>query len=418
MKNPLGFAMAVVATASFAFAGGDDDKKGKGGEKSPKPDPTPAVQSWSGAAGKGVTYSSAMFSMNLRSTAQFALDFTNGDSAADTLNFNVRRARTHFSGHLWDKDFTYDLSNEWTADGSASTLKDASVDWMFHRKSAYELGVSVGQMKTRFGNEWGSEYNELEFIDRGLATRTFTGARSRGAMLHGDMTGNNLGWSVTGHNTDNAAGSVNSGEEGDPRGAAGDNSDNKLNWNFEAHWGSSVTAPKMGGSQGDLAAGGASGMVFGVAYNLGNAIAGGADVDVTSVNAFGRFDTGSGLSFAAEYFMREEDTAGGATSDSDRWQVSGSWVAPAAGGGSRWGAGLRYAVINMDDVQALMSAGGLGATAGADQSELEFVLNMFHHDHAMKTQLGVTLQNVDTSAGTGGADLDNTLFSLQSTVSF
>ena len=113
MKNPLGFALAVLATASFAFAGGDDDKKGKDGEKSPKSDPTPAVQGWAGAPGKGLTYSSANFSLNLRNTVQVALNFASLDVLPDTLNFDVRRARTHLSGYIWDKDITYHLSNEW-----------------------------------------------------------------------------------------------------------------------------------------------------------------------------------------------------------------------------------------------------------------------------------------------------------------
>jgi hypothetical protein len=412
MKNPLGFGVAILATATLAFAGGDDEKKGKGDKKSPKKT-EPTAQSWSGAAGKGLTYSSDMFSLNLRTGVQVALDFAANDLAPDTMNFNVRRARTHLSGHIWNKDVTYHLSNEWTADGTPSSLKELSVDWMFHRTQSYDLGVEVGQMKTRFGNEWASRYDELEFVDRGLATRTFTGARSRGAMLHGDMTSQNLGWSLTGHNTDNAAAAINSGEEGDPRGGAPDNSDNKVNWNIEAHWSNSPTAPKMGGAQGDLPAAGGVGMLFGVAYNIGSAVAGGADVDVNSLNVFGRVDTGSGLSFNAEYFMREEDPTGGTASDSAGYQVSGSWVAPAAGGGNRFGAGLRYAFVELDsnNPTTLLAA---GLPPGAESTEIEFAINMFHHDHAMKSQLGVTLQEIAVP----GASVDNILVSLQTTVVF
>jgi hypothetical protein len=413
MKNPIGFGVAILATASLAFAGGDDDKKGKGGEKSPKSEPTPLLQSWSGAAGKGLTYSSDMFSLNLRNGVQVALNYNNNDTTADTLNFNARRARTHLSGHIWNKDVTYHLSNEWTETTSA---KDVSVGWVFHRTSSYNLGVELGQMKTRFGNEWNSRYDELEFVDRGLATRTFSGARSRGAMLHGDLSSANLGWSITGHNTDIAAAASNSGEEGDPRPGVNDNSDNKLNWNFEAHWSSNANAPKMGGAQGDLAAGGAFGILAGAAYNIGNAIsAGGADVDVTSINVFVRADTGTGLSFAGEYFMREESPTGGTDTDHSGFQVSGSWVAPASGGGNRWGAGIRYAMLEIDDAAA--SPLVTSAPVGVEMTEIEFVVNMFYHEHAMKTQLGVTLQNIDNTAS-GGADLDNVLVALQTTVTF
>lgn len=402
MKNPLGFSLALLATASFAMAHGDDDKKKNGN----KPGTTPAPQNWSGAAGKGLSYSSDAFGLNLRTGVQFGLNFNNMDMAPDTLSFNVGRARTHLSGHIWNKNITYHLSNEWT---ETRSIKEAFLDWMFKP----DMGVTVGQMKTRFGNEWASRYDELEFTKRGIATTAFSGSRSRGAMFHHDV--NQFGWSVTAHNNDNSAASITAGEEGA-------NTDNKLNWNFEAHWSNNANGPAMGSAQGDLAASGNQGMAAGIAYNVGNEQVGGTDVDVTSANLFARFDTGSGMSFAGEYFMREEGYIAGPDGEATGFQISGSWVAPAGGNGPRWGAGLRYAMISLDNtVPALLTGAGggfAGAAADAELSEIELVLNMFYHEHAMKTQFGITLQNVDGTPAVGGSDRDNILFSILTTVVF
>jgi Phosphate-selective porin O and P len=456
MKSPFGFGVAVLVTASFAVAGGDDDKKnGKSGEKkngSKTEAATPLVDGWSGGPGKGLTYSSDMFSLTLRNRGQVQFNYNDNKrrvlasgftaAASDTAGFDVRRARTSLSGHIWSKDTTYKLQTDWV-DGTS--VKDLWVDWRFYNTEKYDLGVRFGQQKIAFGNEWRTSSGELEFVDRALATRTFSNVRSRGATLHGDMgmggDGGNFGWSISAFNTELAAASRNAGEDGDSRSptAAGaakdynDETDDRLNWSGEFHWSSKAKAA-LGASQGDnhdgqsaVGAGfayyfgsGRRGFVGpGPAFTLGPAV----EVETDSANLYATWKSGTGIAASGEYFVRAENSVGanavgGGASDSTGFQLACTWVAAPVDGQNQWGAGLRYSEIDLPDGQLLLTGGLLrgSANGGSNASELEAVVNMFHHGHNLKTQLGVTWQTIDP--GGTGKSIDSILVSLQNTFVF
>ena len=419
MKRTLGFCVAMLATASFAIAGGNgDDKKGdkkKGGAK--KEAATPTVDGWSGGPGKGFTYSKEDFSLTLKSRGQVAFNYNNIDGAPDNLGFNVRRARTTFSGNI-NENVTYKLQTEWT---EGTSIKDLYIDWRFHNTASYDMGLRVGQQKIAFGNDWKTSSGELEFVDRGLTTRTFSNSRSRGATLHGDMgqgsDGGNVGWSVSAFNSELAAAAANSGEEGDGRaGAVNDNADDDWNYNAEVHWSRKAKAG-LGASQGDNHDG-QSAFGAGLSFYHGNGNTTVAtvvtDVETDSLNANASWRSGSGIAVSGEYFTRSESLSGGAgDNDSSGYQVACTWVAAPNPGHNQWGVGLRYSAVDVDAGQNLLTGGLVGV--GGDATELEAVVNIFHDGHNLKTQFGVTMQEVDM---TGGGSMDNVLLSIQNTFVF
>jgi len=293
----------------------------------------------------------------------------------------------------------------------------------FHNTESYDMGLRVGQQKIAFGNDWKTSSGELEFVDRGLATRTFSNSRSRGATLHGDMgmgsDGGNFGWSFSAFNSELAAAAANSGEEGDPRGGAvNDNLDDAWNYNAEVHWSSKAKAD-LGTSQGDNHDGqSAFGAGLSFYHGNGRVLAGtpaaGTDVETDSLNANASWRSGGGIAVSGEYFTRSESVSGGAgDNDSSGFQVACTWVAAPNPGQNQWGAGLRYSAVDVDAGQILLTGGLVGA--GGDATELEAVVNMFHHGHNLKTQFGVTLQEIDM---TGGGSMDNVLLSIQNTFVF
>ena len=435
MKSPIGWACAVLMTTSLVFAGGEGEGK-KGGEKTPAPKKeteNPFVDGWSAEAGKGLSYTSDTFAINIRNGAQIL--FAYGDVEArlnngatptlvpgdDVTGFELPRVRTDMTGFIYESRIRYRVNLEWN--DADNPIKDVWIDYSFYDTDAYDMAFRFGQGKTRFGREFNADEFALDFINRGLATRTFTNSRSRMAMLHGSAH-DHLGWSVTLSQNDMAAAAENSGEEGDPRllPNANDDQDNELNWTFEAHYTSNPDAIRYEeGAMGDLT--GQAGWGAGLAYYLGMArhATGTAitDANVYSLNAWAEWKSGNGIDVLGEFFHRKEDSDNPAvTGDSQAsgYQLQASYTFPKVEGQHQWGFGVRYSAVNNDDSMLLLTQGLLQGLE-YDGSELEATINVHYHGHDAKTQLGLLWQNLDDPNNVNPT-ADNYVLAIQNTFRF
>jgi hypothetical protein len=414
MKNPIGFSLAVLATAGFALAGGEGEKKG--GEKPADKSATNLLTSLQDGitykAGKGIVYSSEAFEVAIKNQLQTQWAYTQNDPGQDTNNFNIRRARTNISGHAYGKAVKFKLQNEWNSNRS---IKDAWIDWNLHSTDTYSMGVRFGQLKTQFGKEHRDSSSALQFLDRALATRTFTNARSRGAFLHGKsgMGNGNLMWSFGAQNTDMAAAAANSGEEGDPRGF--DNADNELSWTLSVDFIGNGYAKGQGALDHSK-----NGFGAGAAYYMGNGRNAGNtdDVETSSATLWGGWRN-QGIDVSAEYFMRSDDNqaTGGTETDSSGFQIAVSYTMPKNGDAPQYGFGLRYSMIDLDANQNLLTGSVLGTnTADAEASEIELGVSRYSSDHNHKLQASVQLQEIDNATAT--ATVDVTRLTVQHTIIF
>ena len=417
MRKPIEFGLAVMATASFAIAGGGSDNDKKKGEKTPAKNDPPAAQAggWSGGVGEGLTYSSTDFSVSLRNGIQVQLNFTDNDSpATDNAGFSVERARTILSGFVYNEAFRYELQNEWN---DSAPIQHAWLEYALYNQQNYEMGVRVGQLKTRFGRDWNARFNELEFVDRSLATQTFSGTRTRGGFLYGTADNGKIGWSLAAHNSEIARAAVNAGEEGDPRPSSGpnDSTDNELNYNFEFHWKSDGSG--IEGAQGNLASEGQPVYGFGAAYGIAHGQLPTGDTETDSLNLWADAAAPGGLAISGEYFSREESyAAGAADAGSDGWHIGLTWTSPKIQDMTQYGVGVRFASVKVDEMHLLLAGGLLLGAANNEARELELAGNMFNHGHDLKTQLSLKWQSIEMPSGNTRSD--NYLLALQTTLMF
>lgn len=414
--NPLGFGLvAIAATASLAVAGGDEEKKLNSGNLdrlATQQGGDAGTVKLSAMAGKGITIDGGdAFMLNIVNRVQPNYTFAANDGAvADVSTFGVRRARTKFQGHIWNKDIKFRLQTDWV---EGTSIKDAWIHWMFMNKDGNAIGLRFGQQKTFFGREATGSSGGLEFVDRSLATRVQANSRSRGAALTGEHAEGKFHWTAGAFNTDTAAGSASSGEETA-------NPDNELDYVFTVRLDPNGDMGDESYMQGDLDNTQELKWGVGAGLQIGNhrAVVGGSTVDIDgtsiNINASGKI---KGFHVLGEVFIRsdEADVTGSSSTDSTGWVVGGTYtLAKQEGHNNQWGFGARYSMVDFDKAQTLIVAPGLGGAQG-DVSELTVVVNNFYHQHALKTQASWTLQNVNPN---GGNDLTNHIIEIQVTFVF
>lgn len=415
MKNPVGFSLAVLATAGFALAGGEGEKKG--GEKAAKSDSSKKLLNTiqdgvSYKAGKGLVFTSEKFSVGIKHQLQTQWSYSQLDPGNDTHGFNIRRARTSFDGYAYRKEIRFKLQGQWNS--GTNPIKDAFVDWTFHQADNYSIAVRFGQMKSQFGKEWRDSSSKLQFVDRALATSTFSGVRSRGAFVHGSTGAGDgkLKWSVGAQNSDVSGDSTSGAEEGNQ---AIDNSDNEVNFVFSVDYMSNGYAKGQGHLDRSKTGWGA-----GAAYYLGNARSGvspvGVDIETSSANVWGGW-RGNGVDLTGEYFMRTDEVDGGADADGSGFQVAATYTLPKEGENWQWGFGLRYSMIDLDANQILLTGSALGAnTADAEANEIEVGVSAYDAGHNHKIQGAIVLREIDNATAT--ATVDQTALTVQHTIIF
>ena len=433
MKSPFGFGLlAVMTTASLALAQGS----GSGGDSTT----TTSFQEMdmiSMAPGEGITFDMGdEFMLNLRTLVQFSYTYASLDvkpggvspaTGQNYNNFNVDRARTYLTGHLFDPSIEYQMSLEWTDGASAtgsplgdairpaggSVLKDANVTWMFWENEDSELGLRAGQSKTGFGRQGTTWEGAYEFAyGRQVATRTFGALRTRGAWVGGNHMDGNLHWHAGVQNGDVAGGATGIAEYGEETA----NPDTELSYLFVVAYDTAEDLGGEWGTEGDMGHREEVDWGVGGAIFFGNNRAAGEDVESTSYNVNAVVKT-QGFAAAGEYFDREDDpqVAGGVEEDADGYQVQVSYTtAPAS---TQYGFVLGYSAVDLEGSGGgvtYMTGTPLGGTAGTVQ-ELSVGVDLYYHENSLKTTFAYVAQNVDPD---GATDVDNNIIVIQMQIVF
>lgn len=431
MMNPISIGLAMATTAALGFANGDGPGK-DGDKKSPLLDNLfqDGVKI-SYRPGSGVTFEGGQndYSLNIAGRIQTKWYYTmvegvDGVSEDSSLSsFRVRRARTKFSGHVFNEDIAYYLQLE---HANAVGVLDAVVGWRFVNNEDSFVTLSFGLQKFRNGLQSDVSSSALEFVERSIASRTFADERATGALLEGGLmqneNGHQLHWHAGVANHDPAGGNATA--------PTADNIDSEFMYVFGAAF--APEGIKAGGTErwteGDLEHNEMFEPLFGANLAIGTAPAVNGDTsNVQSINLFAALKTGQGIAAQAEVWIREDEARfANTTADSMGWYGQASYTMP-PGEGTQWGFGARLAMVEIDDPNAALqarpslegSAGYLAAIANAgggapvpgtlfgvsgEIMEATLGVNAYYHKHKLKTQLNYIFQDVDPD---GGSDLTN-----------
>lgn len=346
---------------------------------------------WTAKPGSGLQYAAGdAFALGLVNQLQATYTYQADESAVDTSNFQVLRARTTVSGHVFRKELLYFVQFEALDTGANSNLKEGHATWNLVHGEDATVGLRVGQGKTLFGLESTGSIAGLAFVYRSTAAREFADKYTRGAWLNGKHLDSTLRWTLA------AANSPTLGEEAD-------NDDDELGYVANLHFdplgdffGGKHTAEPW--RQGDFRTGDRPLVgTVGLGLALDNTTVAGVERETQILNLNTAWNW-QGLQLLAEWFDRSIDPAAGADLDSDGYAIAATYVLqPAAEAALRWGFGARYSTID------LTGAGGV------EQTDVSLVANAFYHAHAAKTQLELTQRSYD---GTGASDDTDYLVTL------
>src|SRR5690606_17674442 len=327
--------------------------------------------------------------------------------APDTHSFRLRRARLNVGGWLWSEDTEFKLVSDLT---TSPVILDGWVRQKIWGGESGYGGIRFGMGKFHSSRQFDTSSANLEFVQRSVATRTFSTARGTGLVLEGGLwndaetESDKFHFYVGAVNNDLAAGSALSSR------TRTNINNNELNWILGARvdpWGD---MGDFGHTEGDLDHDGNFRGSFGANLMLGNDTVGelggagatGPDVEVFQVNLNGAVKSGNGIAAQAEVFIRTEDADIPGASDTDQfgWYVQGSYTT--APNSIQWGFGGRLSMVTLQDTGSLLAPVGLesgqggpltGAVGGVpvgvegDLLEATAGVSAYYHKHKLKTQL-------------------------------
>jgi hypothetical protein len=402
--------LAFAVSSSLLVAQGDKNAPGAA-----------TASGWTARPGQGITYDGGdQFSLRWVNRLQVHWIFENNEDAPDVNTFDVRRARSTISGHVFKREITYLVALELTDDGAGGdgALQYGWVNWNFSKDEDSAIGLRAGQSKTLYGYEATGTSGGLWFVERSFASRSFADSTSQGAWLNGVLMQREMPvrFAFGAMNTDVAAGGL--GPQYIDQGEEAANSDNELSYVLVAnidplgdfHDGKqTVEARRQGDWRTDnMELKGTIGA--GVALGNGKDAVTGGDVESMSFNLNTAWNVNR-VSVMGEYFMRTDDLQGGPADEEEPsgFAVSLGYLLEKNGDSPiQWGLGLRYSMAESDagDNGAVNYIGGPSAVE-FDVSEITAVVNAFYHGHSCKTQFEWTLQEVEP---TGSSSLTNHIF--------
>lgn len=137
--------------------------------------------------GKGLQFKTDGFSLRLTTRVQFRLTYQNevangndGTNGRDFINFRIRRAKSTFSGHIFEKEFQYGMTLTWT---SSNNIETAYLRWAFHQY----FNITAGQTKLPFNWEESSSSGSMQFVDRSHVNEVFNQDFAKGITIDGKV---------------------------------------------------------------------------------------------------------------------------------------------------------------------------------------------------------------------------------------
>jgi hypothetical protein len=144
---------------------------------------------------RGLQVNTPEFSMRMTTRVQFRFthqqEVANGEDGTNGRNFNnfrVRRAKTQFTGHIFDEQFTYELTLNWLAGGDG-IVETARFRWSIMQY----FNVNAGQHKMPQNWEEITSSGNQQFVDRGVVNWAFTQAFGKGVWVDGRI-GDDVPW--------------------------------------------------------------------------------------------------------------------------------------------------------------------------------------------------------------------------------
>lgn len=411
MRNQAGFnltALALLAPIAAANGGEDLDRVH-----------VPALKNVTVTAspGKGITFDAGdEFKLNIYNRVQVAWQFSERDNGNGAqMTFRVRRARTKFKGHAFSPETQFQIYLEWATSGN--NLLDAFIRQELWANDQWTLHARAGAGKPGYGKEFTGSSGKLEFVDRSVASRTFSGQRTTGLIFSAAGMEGKFNASIGIHNNDPAAGNL----YGSAPNTA--NADNKLDYHANIRY---DVNGDMGGesyAQGDLDHTQQWNASFHASLWVGNATAGAGDVDVLAINAGGAFKL-KGVHALVEVFFHNAEAANVPTAtDSEAMGWNGQVSYTLQNG---WGFALRGSMVSVDRLSTGatqyiapasggLTSGGTALSGTGDVTEITLGINKYFNGHGRKVQADVTFQTVESDT-TGVQDADNIIFRIQATL--
>lgn len=138
---------------------------------------------------KGLKFTSDGFELRMTSRVQFRLTYQNevangstGTNGRDFVNFRVRRAKTGFSGFIFDKDLQYRVLLNWML-GSGGIVENAVFTWAWRN----ELNVNAGQDKLNWNWEEYTSSGSQAFVERSYVNEVFNQDWAKGIWVNGQV---------------------------------------------------------------------------------------------------------------------------------------------------------------------------------------------------------------------------------------
>jgi hypothetical protein len=137
---------------------------------------------------KGLVFTTDGFELRVTTRVQFRLTYQNevangenGTNGRDFINFRIRRAKTKFSGYIFQKEFQYELLLGWT--NGVNIIEEAWFRWAVMQY----ININAGQQKLDFNWEEKASSGAQQFVDRSYTNAVFHEGYAKGLWIDGQV---------------------------------------------------------------------------------------------------------------------------------------------------------------------------------------------------------------------------------------